>query len=337
MYVFGGDKSDVGSVYIYDFAGNSWSKQTTTGAPASLSNSRSSAILDHDTNVIFTLPGGGKSMYMLSLNSVTNKANGSSEWTEVGTPSFSTDGAVTAALANNHINYFGVPGTAAGSANIFVIHFSYFQPEAQAYPTLNGGATFPDQAGQAVSFPTEGNTSPQSMLFVPDDFSQSYVVTHWTNLGDYNSQDNRPMAAELVNSTQILPAPESKDKAASYACSPTDCAQIDSEGNLYFIQNALGTDFAVSSSAAWSKSSYSVSGSGSFSTNSTDVSPSGSAAASGASGASATGTKTGSSGASGSAVSPTASSASSNAATALNGNVVGALFGAFAVAVASLI
>lgn len=73
------------------------------------------------------------------------------------------------------IGYFGVPATAAGSADMFVVHcksreacsstskvgadgaVSYFQPDVVAYPTLNGGATFPDTAGQAISIPNSQN------------------------------------------------------------------------------------------------------------------------------------------------------------------------------------
>jgi len=34
---------------------------------------------------------------------------------------------------------------------------AYFQPEAQAYPTVGGGSAFPDTAGQAVSVPDAQN------------------------------------------------------------------------------------------------------------------------------------------------------------------------------------
>lgn len=287
----GADASDVGSIYIYDFQGDSWSKQPTSGAPASLTNSRSSAVLDHDTNVIYTVPGGGASMYALDLGNVQASAGGSAAWSQETAVSFSTDGDVTAALANNHINYFGVSGTAAGSAEVFVIHFSYFQPQAQAYPTMNGGKTFPDQPGQAVSVPTSGNSSPQQMLFVPNDFSSSYVVTHWTNPGDYSSMQGVPFAQDLINSTQILPAPTSQDKQAAYACSTDSCVQIDTKGDIYYISGAIKSDSTVDGSATWSKMGYSLGGgsasSGNSTTSSTDTGAASSASNS-ASGASAT-------------------------------------------------
>ena len=34
---------------------------------------------------------------------------------------------------------------------------AYFQPTAQTYPTQNGGAAFPDVAGQAISIPNAAN------------------------------------------------------------------------------------------------------------------------------------------------------------------------------------
>ena len=62
-------------------------------------------------------------MYQLDLSAVKAQAGDSQAWSSVSNPSFSTDNyAPVAAQASNHINYFGVPGTAAGSADIFVVH-----------------------------------------------------------------------------------------------------------------------------------------------------------------------------------------------------------------------
>lgn len=132
--------TDTQSVYIYDFSNDAWSKQVTSGTPAALQNSRSSAILDHDTNVIFTIPGNGAQMYELDMGSVVAKAAGTAAWSDVRTPAFDTANyKVTAALASNHIresqkpcvkltpDYFGVPNTPAGSANLFVIHCKHLQ------------------------------------------------------------------------------------------------------------------------------------------------------------------------------------------------------------------
>ena len=201
-------------------------------------------------------------MYQLDMSSVQATASSSSlAWEAVSAPSFSTDGYVpTAAQASNHINYFGVPGTSAGSADIFIVHFSKFQEEAQSYPTLNGGATFPDQTGQAVSVPNSGDGVPYQIVFVPNDFSSTYIITHWTDPGDYTKTDSAPMAQNLINSTQILPAPSSQDSQAAYAASPDSLVQIDSNGDIYYLTNAFTSSYTVASSPSWSKLSYSLSG-----------------------------------------------------------------------------
>ena len=81
--------------------------QSTTGAPANLGNSRSASVLDHDTNVLFTLPyGASESLYQLDLSKVTTTASSSAiAWTSVENPGFSTSGYMpTAAQASNHIS-----------------------------------------------------------------------------------------------------------------------------------------------------------------------------------------------------------------------------------------
>jgi hypothetical protein len=246
-------------------------------------------VLDHDTNVIFTLTSGsGASLYQLDMSSVQATASSSAlAWEAVVAPSFSTDGYVpTAAQASNHINYFGVPGTAAGSADIFIVHFAQFQPAAQAYPTVSGGATFPDQAGQAISIPSNGDAPPYQMVFVPNDFSNSYVVTHWTDPGNYTVTSSAPMAQNLINSTQILPAPSSKDTLAAYAASPESLVQIDSKGDIYAIANAYTTSYTVASSPSWTKLGYSLAGVSGGSSGSSSAAASSRAASASGSGAS---------------------------------------------------
>ena len=310
-------------IYIYSFGSNSWSSQATSSAPSNFGNSRSASILDHDTNVIFTLTSGsGASLYQLDMSSVQATASSSAiAWESVTAPSFSTDGYIpTAAQASNHINYFGVPGTAAGSADLFIVHFAQFQPAAQTYPTVGGGATFPDQVGQAISVPNSGDAPPYQIVFVPNDFSNSYVVTHWTDPGDFTKTDSAPMAQNLINSTQILPAPTSKDPLAAYAASPNSLVQIDSKGDIYAIPNAYTTSFTVSNGPSWNKLSYSLAGlSGGSSVSSSAASASGSGASRSAGSASATGsgaasgTSAGASGASAAAGSSAAAQPSSAA------------------------
>lgn len=60
-------------------------------------------------------------MYSLNMTAVT--AGEDIAWNDVGAPTFTTTGyEPVMGLASNHIHFIGVPGTAAGSANIYVIH-----------------------------------------------------------------------------------------------------------------------------------------------------------------------------------------------------------------------
>lgn len=180
---------------------------------------------------------------------------------------------------------------------------AYFQPEAQAYPTTGGGSAFPDSVGQAVSVPDSQNNvcigkssivyaadlqAGTQMIFVPDDFSNTYVVTHWTNPGDYSSTSGAPFANDLINSTQILPAPSNKDTQAAYAASPSDVVQIASNGDIYYIAGGIA-NYQVASGASWTKMGYSLTGLGG--SNSTEGGASSSSSAS--SGASSTGSASG--------------------------------------------
>ncbi|EIW69090.1 hypothetical protein TREMEDRAFT_44308 [Tremella mesenterica DSM 1558] len=309
MYVLGAD-ADISTVYVYNFATDVWSTQTTSSPPPNL-GSRSASTLDHDTLVIFTLPtGGSQSLYSLDLSSVTTAASGSPlAWEAVEAPSFSTDGYTpTISEASNHILFFGAPGTTAGSADLFVIHYSYFQPSAQAFAGSNGASSFPDTSGQAFNIPNGDNAQDQ-VVFVPDDFSSTYVVTHWTNPGDFSSTSGVPFATSLINSTQTLPAPTSQDKSAAYASDGSALVQIDSNGDIYYMTGAINSDYTVASSATWTKMSYSQSGVSGSSSNSTSTASS-SASASGSGGASASASKTSS--VSGSRTSSSASSTASS-------------------------
>ncbi|WWC87658.1 uncharacterized protein L201_002548 [Kwoniella dendrophila CBS 6074] len=348
MYVIGADSSDLSKIYVYNFASDSWSTQTTSGAPSDLGNSRSSSVLDHDTNVIYTLTSKS-GLYQLDLSSVTNSASSSAlAWEAVENSSFSVDGySVTATQAANHIFYFGVPNTAAGSANVFVVHYAYFQPDAQKF----SGTAFPDTAGQAISIPVESNSVPYSMVFIPNDFSNTYIATHWTDLGNYETTTGAPFATNLINSTQTLAAPTSQDKTASYAASPYDLVQIDSAGDIYYYPTPVNSDYTVSSGGSWQKLSYSLPGTGgsSSSSNSTSsASPSGSASAS-ASGSAASGSAAGASktasGSAGASASKSGASASASAsstssagrASVARGDFIGLALGVIAVGASMLL
>jgi hypothetical protein len=99
QYLLGADASNPGDVYILDVAQGSWSTQSTTGAPSFAS---AGSILDHDTNVIFTL--AGEKMTQLDLGAVSTAASGGSlAWEGVGDSAIQSDSYVpTMALCVGH-------------------------------------------------------------------------------------------------------------------------------------------------------------------------------------------------------------------------------------------
>jgi hypothetical protein len=171
------------------------------------------------------------------------------------------------------------------------------------------------------------------MIFIPDDFSNTYLVSHWTNPGDYSSTSGAPFANDLINSTQILPAPSDKDTQAAYAASPSDVVQIASNGDIYYIAGGI-SNYQVASGASWTKMGYSLTGLGggaSSSGSSSSMSGSSSATGTASSSASSSGSGSGSGSAASSASSGAASATQSpNAASSMTGmrlDIAGAVVG----------
>ncbi|GHJ89848.1 hypothetical protein NliqN6_6250 [Naganishia liquefaciens] len=263
MYVLDADASAPSDIYVFNFDAKSWSKQSTSSAP---DLSTGTSILDHDTNVFFTLPAGASSaLYQLDLSTITNAASGGAiAWEAVSSPNFQQGQGegVVMAEASNHINFFNVPSNPAGSTSMFVIHYAYFQPEAVEYKTVNNAASnFPTQHGVAIPVPAGDNSAGDVMVFVPDDFSQTYVVTHWTSPSTAGQTSDAPAGIQnYINSTQTLSAPTSQDVLASYAASDTALVQMDSQGALYYVTGAFGNGWQVPSGLAWEKSGYTLAG-----------------------------------------------------------------------------
>jgi hypothetical protein len=66
-------------------------------------------------------------IYFLNLNSQTAALSTPLAWSAQKTPSFTTTGyKPTMAIAQNHIEFFGVPGAPAGELFIYVIHCQYY-------------------------------------------------------------------------------------------------------------------------------------------------------------------------------------------------------------------
>ncbi|KAK1229237.1 hypothetical protein PQX77_007712 [Marasmius sp. AFHP31] len=221
VYVLNADKSNPSAVYIYDAGAKSWSTQNVASGGPDMSSAVS--ILDHDTNVFYTL--AQQKMWSLDMASKTAAAD-TVTWESVRNPEFKTDGyQPVMGLAQNHIHFLNTAG--AGKANIFVIHFSYWQPEVQTY----SGAEFPAQHGQVASFfKSEGVQ--QEFAFIPDDGSGTYVI---------NVESN---------STKALAGPPAKDSSAVYAASITALVSSSSQSGIQYIPYSADGD---NSGAKWTK------------------------------------------------------------------------------------
>jgi hypothetical protein len=223
IYVMNGRQASPTDVDIYDVTAKSWSTQTVT--PGSFSPASFDAILDHDTNVFYALSNG--ELFFLNMNQQTAAQSTPLSWTDVEKAPLPDGYQPVMALAQNHIYFLDVPGVAAGSANIFVIHYSYFQPAAQSYPG-SGGNSFPAAQGQTASIFLQNNTAQLEFAFIPDDGSATYVVN------------------VVTNSTQAFAGPSTKDAKSTYAAAVDSIVQLTSDGAVSYLPYQSG------SSAAWS-------------------------------------------------------------------------------------
>jgi hypothetical protein len=169
-------------------------------------------------------------MYFLDMKALKASSGSAISWTDVGATPYGTSYQPVMALADNHIYFLDVPNVPAGSADIFVIHFSYFQPTSQAYPLSSGN--MPATHGKATSF-FQPSLVQQEFAFIPDDGSATYVVN------------------VLTNSTQQLAGPSTKDSNASYFASITSLVQLSSSGAVSYLPYTQGNT-AANSAATWS-------------------------------------------------------------------------------------
>ncbi|OJA19728.1 hypothetical protein AZE42_01496, partial [Rhizopogon vesiculosus] len=247
VYAINADSKNPSSIYIYDATAKSWSIQTVDAG--SFDYTSFDAILDHDTNVFYALSHGN----LFSLDMGLLKAANSTplNWLNDEQVPYPSGYVPVMALAQNHIHFLNVPDVPSGSADIFVIHYSYFQPQAQAYPLLNG-SSFPAIYGQATSFFQADNTVQQEFAFIPEDSSATYIINVETN------------------TTQALAAPTTQDPKATYVAGVTALVQLTSNGTVSYLPylegntstNAAATWASVSNlAAAAPPSSTSTSGS----------------------------------------------------------------------------
>ncbi|KAI6104176.1 hypothetical protein EDD16DRAFT_413953 [Pisolithus croceorrhizus] len=226
IYVLNGDSSSPSSVYIYDATTQSWSTQTVT--TGSFDPSSFDAILDHDTNVFYAL--SHDNLFSLDMGLLTAANSTALSWVDAEAAPYPSNYQPVMALAQNHIHFLDVPGVPAGSADIFVIHYSYFQPQSQAYPLPNGSA-FPATYGQATSFFQPSDVQ-QEFAFIPQDSSAVYVINVETN------------------TTQVLAGPTYRDPNAMYFASVTALVQLTSNGTVSFLPYQEGNT-SVNAAATW--------------------------------------------------------------------------------------
>lgn len=173
LYVLNADTTQASNMHIYSFETQSWTTQTISASgtdPSTLT-----AILDRNTNVFFAL--SNSQLYSLDMGTLSASDGATRSWTYVQDPPFAQNGAYpkpVMGLAQNHIHFLN-SGNAA-QVDIFVIHFSYTQPEAQVFAPLEpGGSGFPSTTGKTASI-FKGLENPQQYFaFIPDDGSATYI------------------------------------------------------------------------------------------------------------------------------------------------------------------
>ncbi|KAF7303757.1 hypothetical protein MIND_00605300 [Mycena indigotica] len=224
IYIIGADTSKPADIYIYDAGAKTWSTQSVTAGDFDPTSFQ--AILDHDTNVFYALSKGN--LFSLEMNELKAAKSGSIAWAPQGKAEITTDNYdPVMAVAQNHVFFFGVPGTPAGSTPIFVIHFAFWQAGAQPM-----GGNFPDSHGQATSIFLDVGVQ-QEIAFIPDDGSKTYIVNVETN------------------TTQTMSGPATVDAKARYFASPTAIVQLASSGAVSWIPYKAG-DNSANSGAKWS-------------------------------------------------------------------------------------
>ncbi|KAF9043206.1 hypothetical protein BJ165DRAFT_1483332 [Panaeolus papilionaceus] len=284
IYVLNADTANPSAVYIYDATAKTWSMQAVDAGKFDPTDF--ATILDHDTNVFYSYSKG--EMFSLDMQLLKAAQSSPIPWNDVQQPDLSSNQASDAgvpgansagyqpvmALAQNHIHFLGIPGFPAGTAKIFVIHFSFMQPTPQSY-----GAQFPSTHGQAASFFLDQGVQ-QEFAFIPDDGSNTYVINVETN------------------TTKTLTGPLVKDPFATYSASTTALVQLTSDGKVAFLAY---DPKATTSGGTWASISklpnaLSTSGSGSSGSGSSGSGSSGTGLSGSGNGNSGSGSSGGSSG-----------------------------------------
>lgn len=219
IYVIDGDAANPNNVHIFDANKQAWTVQQTKPT-SGYSPADVVAILDHDTNVFFGLSGG--TLFQLDMSNQNAATSDALDWQDVNNANFKTQGYnPVMAIADNHIFFLNIPGNPAGEANIFVIHYAYFQPDAQDFTPEDGSQAFPATGGQTASIwqPSTGINPQTSFAFFPNDGSATYVVD------------------VIHNTTSTVPYPPAPPSSgySSFAGSVYSLVQLTPTGELYYI------------------------------------------------------------------------------------------------------
>lgn len=291
LYVLNADTTQPSNIHIFSFDSQSWTTQQISAAgtnPATLD-----AILDRDTNVFFAL--SDSVIYSLDMGALTQADGTTRAWEAVQAPPFAQNGAYPSpvmALAQNHIHFLNI-GTAA-QVDIFVIHFSFMQPDPQVFaPSEVGGQGFPSVHGQTASIFKTLQAVQQKFAFIPDNGSNTYIFD------------------AIANTTQQIQGP-TNHSTLMLAASQKEVVQMTTGGEVYWIP--IDPDnTAANYGAAWSKIALPIT----FATQTSD-SASNNSNNSTRSGSTTTGTHTG--------TTPSATTSSSAALRSVNDNPILGIF-----------
>ncbi|KAJ3117108.1 hypothetical protein HDU96_007897 [Phlyctochytrium bullatum] len=232
IYVLNGDRSKPADVHIYDVAARSWSTQSVAadGAP---NFATAVTALDHNTNVFYSydLSTGG-TLSFLNMGEARQAGGAQAKWQVANSLSFGGAASVSASTprsqypavgpAHNHLYYVNFPGASASQSRVFVIHYSYEQPEVVSY----GGDSFPAKGGVGV-MTFRADMQPSALFaFIPYDGTGTYII-------DTNT-----------NTTVSLPAP------------PKELFASSSADGIYNVRFAAGTNQIVGLSADGTYAAY---------------------------------------------------------------------------------
>ncbi|KAI9346563.1 hypothetical protein BDR26DRAFT_834764 [Obelidium mucronatum] len=180
--VLNGDSSKgLKALHVFDVKSATWSIVSLTGAdiPDAVDYA---ATLDHNTNVVYAWSRGY--IYRVGdANDLTKLATNPSlslPWIPkpiVNDQPF--DGAGYKPVfgqGTNHLHFLNAPGLANGQAWIFVIHYSWWQPEPQTFGSFKAGP------GQTIYIPElDQSKAPAVFAYIPDDGSATYLIDTITN------------------------------------------------------------------------------------------------------------------------------------------------------------